>query len=121
MGTARRAAEAGLNTIWVVFLVDYLARLAAADRRAHWLVTHLDELAAVVLPMFRTLQVLRLVTLPRVLGRSIGQGFRDRVAMYTGVSTLLLLYLGALAILAVERDADGATIRSFPDALWWSG
>lgn len=35
-------------------------------------------------------------------------------------STILVLFVAALAVLDAERDKPGANIVNFPDALWWS-
>jgi voltage-gated potassium channel len=102
---------------WGVFLVDYLVRLRLAHRRAAFVRKHPLDLASVVLPVLRPLQLLRVVTLlDRAFGRSLG----SRVAMYAVAVTATALGLGSLAVLDAERDAPGATITSFGDAVWWA-
>lgn len=105
---------------WLTFAVDYAVRLCVAKPRLRWFVRHLHELAIVVLPILRPLRLLRLLAMVNVLQRSIGGALRGRVITYTAGSTLLLIFVASLAMLETERHAAGATITTFPDALWWS-
>jgi voltage-gated potassium channel len=107
-------------TVWVFFAVDYVARVAAADDRVSWIVRHPLEIVVLVLPMLRPLRVLRLVTLLRVLNRTAAGNLRGRVAIYVSVGSSLIAFLAALAVLDAERGADGATITTLGDALWWA-
>lgn len=105
---------------WVVFGLDYLVRLFLADQRWAFWWRHLPYLAMVALPVLRPLQLLRLVFLLRALNRRAANAFRGRIAVYVGCATLLLLFTASLAVLDAERGHDGATIRSFGDAIWWA-
>lgn len=107
-------------TVWALFAVDYAARVAGADDRASWVVRHPLELVTLVLPMFRPLRALRLVTLLRVLNRSAAGNLRGRVAIYVTVGSSLVAFVAALAALEAERGAPGASIGSFGDAMWWA-
>lgn len=120
MGIAGDVAEIIITATWFIFVVDYFVNLYLARPRWRWFYTHLLDLAVVVLPLARPLRLLRLVTLLNVLHRTIGRGFRDQVIVYAAGAATLLLYVASLAILDVERGAPGATITSFPDALWWA-
>ncbi|GAP57141.1 pH-gated potassium channel KcsA [Arthrobacter sp. Hiyo6] len=105
---------------WAVFVADYAANLWLAENRRRWFVRNLHELLVVALPVFRPLRLLRLVTLLSVLHRTIGMTLRGRVVAYVAGSAVLLVFVGALAVLDVEQSAPGATILTFGDALWWS-
>ena len=107
-------------TVWVLFAVDYVARVRGADDRVSWVVRHPLELVTLVLPMFRPLRALRLVTLLRVLNRSAAGNLRGRVAIYVTVGSSLVAFVAALAALEAERGAQGASITSFGDAMWWA-
>lgn len=63
---------------------------------------------------------LRLATPISVLQRTAGLALRGRIAVYTAGAAILLTYVGALATLDAEKHAPGATITSFPKALWWA-
>ncbi|MDI9918771.1 potassium channel family protein [Rhodococcus sp. IEGM 1379] len=109
-----------LVAAWAVFTVDYLVRLSLASNRWNWFVHHLLDLAMVVLPMFRPLRLLRLVTLLAVMHRSSGATLRGRVVFYAISATALLIGVAALAMLDAERHADGSEIRTYGQALWWA-
>jgi len=109
-----------INLAWGLFAFDYFFSLYLAPQRKQWFVRHLFELAIVVLPMLRPLRLLRLVTLVNVLHRVAGNALRGRVVTYVIGASTLLVYVGALAMFDAERDAPGASITSFADAMWWS-
>ena len=83
--------ETVINVIWVVFVVDYVVSLWLADDRWRWFKHNLFTLLTIALPMLRPLRLLR-----------------------------LLMYVGALAVYSVEREASGSTITDFGTALWWA-
>lgn len=109
-----------LTLTWLVFLGDYLLRLALAEQRGRWFLRHLFDLVILVLPLFRPLQVLRVVTLIKVLNRSAATRLRGQVTAYVLLGSLLLAFVGALAEYDAERAAPHATITGFGDALWWA-
>ncbi len=105
---------------WVLFALDYLARLWLSQERLRFVRQHLLDLAVVVLPILRPLRLLRLVTLLTVLNRHAGDSLRGRVAVYVVGATGLVLFIASLAVLDAEQDAPEAGITSFGDALWWA-
>jgi len=105
---------------WLLFLMDYVVRLALAADRGHWFRTHIFELLAVFLPPVRPLRALRLITLLKVFQRTSGDALRARVSIYLTGSISLLVYLASLAVLQCERFSPRANITSFGDALWWA-
>ncbi|HEY0261274.1 MAG TPA: ion channel [Lacisediminihabitans sp.] len=119
-GSSAVAAESIINATWAVFIVDYLVTLILARPRWRWFYTHLFDLAIVALPLLRPLRLLRLVVLLRVLQRAAGTALRGRVVVYAAGSALLLVFVGALAVLDTERGAPGASITTFGRAIWWA-
>ena len=117
---ARTACRVVVIATWAVFAVDYATRLGLARRRARYFWRHLPELAIVALPVLNPLRLLRLVMLLRALNRHAANSLRGRIAVYVAGATALLVFCAALAVLDAERSQAGATIRTFPDALWWS-
>lgn len=124
--------QLGETAIWIVFAAAFFVQLAIApDRlayvRAHWLTA-----VSVVLPPLRGLRVLRAlrllrgVSLVRVLtvtnrgARALEHVVSRGQAGYVASLALLVALAGAAAVLYFERDANGATIRSVGDALWWA-
>jgi len=117
---ARRALEIALTGIWVLMGADYLVRLALARRRWRFVRRHLLDLAILLLPMFRPLRALRVVTVINVLNRQMRGDFRGRVALYVGTAVGLVGFVAALAVLDAERNAPDASITTFGEAVWWT-
>jgi voltage-gated potassium channel len=117
---ARTACGVAVFVVWLVFLVDYVVRLALAERRAAFVRHHLLDLASVGLPLLRPLQLLRLVRALTILERKLGESLQSRIAIYVATVTTLILAIASLAVLDTERGAPGATITNFGDAVWWS-
>jgi len=107
-------------TVWGAFAVDLVIRLALADERAAYAVRHWYDIVLVVVPMLRPLRLLRLLAFARILGRSATRNLAGRVTLYVIGTAIAAVGLGALAVLDAERDAPGATITTFGDALWWA-
>jgi voltage-gated potassium channel len=106
--------------IWAVFLLDFGIRFWLHTDRARFVRGHLFDLAVLVLPMLRPLRVLRLFTAVLVLTRRTENWARGRLALYVGATTLLLVFVAALAVLDAERGDPDANITSYSEALWWS-
>lgn len=107
-------------TVWGAFAVDLVIRLALADQRLQYAARHWYDVLLVVVPMLRPLRLLRLLAFARILGRSATRNLAGRVTLYVIGSAIAAVGLGALAILDAERDAAGANITTFGDALWWA-
>lgn len=112
--------EVVLWITWGIFALDYFVNLWLAEDRMRWFLWNLHELLIVVLPFFRPLRLLRLVTLLSVLQRTVGETLRGRVATYVAGAAAMLILIGALAVLDVEQNAPDAKIVTFGDAAWWA-
>lgn len=109
-----------LLAAWLLFGVDHAVRWRLSGRglgfvRAHWLDT-----IVLILPLLRPLRIVRIYEsmqhrrgLPRL-------ALHARVIFYAGLSAVLLGFTGALAVYQQERDAPGADMRTFGDAVWWA-
>jgi voltage-gated potassium channel len=115
---ASRTLETASLVIWALFAVDLVVRVALADRRFRYLLTHPIDVLSVVLPMLRPLRVLRVFTAGQVLFRR-GAGLA-RSGQAVVLAAGLLVFIGGLAALDAERGAAEASITSFGDALWWA-
>jgi voltage-gated potassium channel len=115
-----RFANIVMWAVWVVFVVDYVVNLVLAERRWQWFYRHLLDLAVVVLPVFRPLRLLRLVSLATTFHRFMGGAARGRVAVYVVSYGSVLLLMTSLAVLGAERGQPHANINTFGDALWWA-
>lgn len=109
-----------LTALYIPFVVDYLVRLALAERRLRWFFTHPLDLAVATLPFLQPLRFLRLLALVRILQHTFGDVVRGRVIAYTAFGALLLMYVSSLAEFKAERYAPGTHITNYSDALWWS-
>ncbi len=94
---------------WLVFLAEYVVRFARAGDKKAFAKNNLIDLLVIMLPLMMPL---------RMLQRRLG--FQRKVLTFTATTTLVLGLAGSLAILRVERDAPGATILTFGDAVWWA-
>lgn len=112
--------EVVLTAIWVLFGLDYLVRVGLARRRWRFVYTHLIDLAILLLPMFRQLRALRVITVISVLNRQLRDDVRGRVVVYVAATVALVGFVAALAVLDAERDLPDATITTFGDAVWWT-
>ncbi len=104
---------------WVLLCVDFVVRLVMSSDRGAFLRSNPIDLATVVLPLLRPLRLLRLVTLLSALNRYAGNSLRGKVGIYLVGSVVLLVFVGALAVLDAERGGEGS-IQSFGDAIWWA-
>lgn len=116
----RMPTETVMNVIWAVFVADYVVSLILVKDRATWFVHHLFDLASVVLPLVRPLRLLRLFTVLKVLQRKTGMALRCRITIYVIGAVVLMIYVGALAILDVEYADPDRQITSFGEAIWWA-
>lgn len=107
-------------TLWAAFGIDFVTRIALADERRDYVQRHWYDVALIVLPVLRPLRLLRLLALARILNRSAAGSLVGRVTAYVVGTAATAMALGAIAMLDAEREAEGANITSFGDALWWS-
>ena len=115
--------ETVINIIWMAFIVDYVVSILLAKDKKAWFKENLLMLVSIALPIFRPLRLLRLVAVLNVLNRTGGMAVRGRITLYTCCSVTLLMYIGALAELDVERGVPGASITDFGDLspVTWQG
>ena len=116
----REAIDVALTTIWVLLGLDYVVRVVLARRRWRYVGTHILDLLVLVVPMFRPLRALRVVTVIGVLNRQLRDDFRGRIAVYVVGTVTIVGFVAALAVLEAERDAPDATITTFGEAIWWT-
>ena len=124
--------DRALQAIWAVFLLDFGLRFMVAPAKIRFLRENWLGVLSLALPFLRPLRALRAaralrsLSLVRLLGgvnrgmRVLRQVTRGRQFAYVGALTLLVTAAGAVGVLFFDRNAEGATIRSFGDALWWA-
>jgi voltage-gated potassium channel len=102
--------------IWLVFVVDLTIRVAFADRKLRWMLTHPLDVLAVLLPAFRPLKILAVIGDQRF--RADKQVVRTTRAVV--VAAVLLIWVCSVAVLAAERGKAGSSIETLGDAIWWA-
>ena len=105
---------------WILFVLDYIARLVLAEHRARYAGRHVPDLLVIALPILRPLRLLRLVMLLRVLNRRATNSLRGRVITYVSGATVLIVGSAGLAMLDAERGRAGSNINTYGDAVWWA-
>ncbi|WEV46063.1 ion channel [Bifidobacterium sp. ESL0690] len=119
-GMWNTVSEWSMNVLWLLFVIDYLVSFILADGKWDFFKSHLFDLAVVVLPIIRPLRALRVLSALNALHKTSGMALRGKIIMYVVASAVLLIIVGSLAVLDAERHAPGATITTWPDALWWT-
>ncbi|WP_350347178.1 ion channel [Agromyces sp. G08B096] len=118
----RAGTAVALVASWFVFVVDVVVRIALTPRGDRWrfAATHPVDVLSALLPVFRAFRVLALLRNIPYLQRRSGAAVRTRLVIYAASYAIVFVYFIALATLNAERDADGATIVTFGDAIWWA-
>jgi voltage-gated potassium channel len=115
--------------IWVAFAADYLIRLALVQQRGRFVLHNIPDLIVIMVPVLRTLRLVRLAQLLRfarsgALAVRTTQRARSRLhvnaAIQISATAVIVMFVGAIGMLDVERHVDGANIRTFGDAAWWA-
>lgn len=102
---------------WAVFLFDYLASLYLAPERKQYMRTHVPQAIGVLFPPLRILLIFH-VTLEVM--RNSRRAFGSRVRLYLIYVSTTVIAVSSFVVMLVERNAPGATIVSYGDALWWA-
>ncbi len=121
-----------------VFAVEYLIRLATANRPlryafSFWGIIDLLSIApaiALMTPQWMVVRTFRLLRLVRLLKLFRGSHAMERLVvafqqvrgelMVFGVIAALMLYVSAVGIYIFEHDAQPEVFTSIPDSLWWA-
>lgn len=119
-GTWSTLANGTMYVLWAIFVADYLIRLLLAEHKWTFVKRNVLSLVVVALPAFGPLRLLLILPAFNTLQRTGRMALRGRIATYVASSVIMVVVIGSLAMLDVERGAPGATISSFGDAIWWS-
>ena len=118
--------------IWAAFAIEYIVRFAIAPSKWPFARHNVLDLIVVVVPFAQPLRLLRSVRVLRVLRASrvaafAGKGAKEGKTLfsrenfsYAILVSFLAILGGAGLVLAVERNAPGSNIRTYPDAIWWA-
>lgn len=111
-----------LGVVWAAYIVDLAVRLAFTPpgARGQFLRSNRSDAASVVVPLLRPFRLLKYLPRLRWFRGTSGNSIRSRFVAAALAYNVLFIYVIALAVLAVERNAPAATIVSFGDAIWWA-
>ena len=109
-----------LGAIWIVFVVDYVLRLALAADKWTFVRSNVPDLLAALLPIFRPFRLLRELRRISFFRAHTGSAVRARLVTYALGFIVLWIYTISVTIVAAERGAHGATIVSLGDAIYWA-
>ncbi|WP_022901632.1 potassium channel family protein [Humibacter albus] len=109
-----------LMAIWVIFIVDYVARLALSTDRRRFVRHNIPDLLAALVPVFRPFRAITALQRVKFFRARTGAAVRARLVSYSVAFVVLWVYTISVTVVAAERGAHGATIRSLGDALYWS-
>ena len=124
------------NTIWIVFILDFVLRFTLADRKLVYIKHNWLTALSLVLPALRVFRISRVIRilkasrglrLVRVIS-SLNRGMRSlRASMgrrgfgYVIVLTLVVTLVGAAGIYAFESNLpNSGGLNNYGEALWWT-
>ena len=119
------------NVLWVVFVVEFLAKLVISGHPLRFLRRRWPSMLFLALPALRTLRVVRALRVMRVLpaARVVGSSYRtigtartllSGRLMFLAVTTAAVVFGGAQLLFLLEAGGRSAGGQSLGEALWWS-
>jgi voltage-gated potassium channel len=126
--------------ICLIFAAEFIYRIRMAESKKAFLKSNWYEILAMV-PAFvfytagsiaaisAALRLLRLIRVVRVIAvlsrmkrlyRIEGSFIQRSRLLYLLITTIVLVVISSAAVFLLEKDAPGAQIDNFSDALWWS-
>lgn len=136
-GNTHRALETAGVTIWIIFIADFLLKLALAPAKGRFIRRQWLTVLSLAVPALRVLRIARLVRLLRMtravrglrlfrLVSSLNRGFRAlRASMgrrgfgYVVALAVVVVFAGAAGMLAFEQEEPGG-LQTYAGALWWT-
>lgn len=107
-------------TLWGVFAFDYFFRLWLALNRWKFVRTHILDLIIVVVPPFRALRILRLISILLVFLRRAREMPYLVLPLYVAAITTVLIGSSAVFVFDLESTNPDSPISTLGDALWWA-
>jgi hypothetical protein len=116
----------------LVFFLDFLLRLRAANSKVHYLVANwgwLDLLGSLpTYPVLRLIRIIRILVVTARLRRTMPEDLRvmvrrrlaESILLIGGWAALTVMTICSIAVLIVEAGAPNANILTGSDAVWWS-
>jgi len=123
--------ERASNVIWFIFIVDFVLRLALAERKLIFLRANVLTLVSLLIPALRIFRLTRVLRLARAtrglrlvrLGTSVSRSMRalmrsmgNKGLGYVLALTVIVTVAGAAGMVALEENL----FTSYWHALWWT-
>ena len=108
-----------IGILWVMFIVDFVLRVYGQRDRRRFVIDRWFEVLALVVPILRPVLPLYYLWRTPYFIAATPKALRLRYQITVASIAVLFLYLVSTAVYFVERGAKGATITTWPDALWW--
>lgn len=109
-----------LGLIWLMFIVDYFVRLTLSTNKRIFFKRNVIDLISMAIPFTRPFLLLMYLSRLRFFRGRQGSSVRARLVAYASSFALMYIYVLSLAVYAAERDAVGASITNYGDAVWWA-
>ena len=106
--------------VWAAFWVDYCARFTLSTNKRSFFRHNLIDLISLIIPFARPFLLLMYLARLRVFRGRNGSSLRARVIAYLVSFAVMYIYVMSLLVYLAERNASGATIVSYGDAVWWA-
>lgn len=126
------------TAIWVLFGLEFVLGFTLSPRKIAYLRTNWLTAVSLLLPALRALRFVRLIRLARAASglrglrllqavssanrglRALGASMGRRGLGYLLASTLIVVFVGAAAMYAVEAGRSDQAFVNYGDALWWT-
>lgn len=109
-----------LMTVWVIFIGEYVVAFHRSQEGWKFLPRHWLMTLSLIIPIMRPFVLLRYVNQLKYFRAGSGSSMRWRIIISAVAFATLFIYVISITVLRFERDAPGATITSFGDAIWWA-
>ncbi|NEQ19658.1 MAG: ion transporter [Microcoleus sp. SIO2G3] len=130
--------EAVSTTIWIIFILDFLLKVAVAPRKLSYIKSNWLTVFSLMLPALRTFRIVLLVRALRtaravrglrLLGvmtrtnrgmRALGASINRRGFGYVVALTAIVTLVGAAGMYAFENEVADGSLNNYSTALWWT-
>lgn len=109
-----------LVAVWAIFIVAYVIAFIQAKQGWRFISKHWLMSLSILVPVVRPFLLLNSLNQLEYFRRRTGNALRVRIVISAVSFAALFIYVISLTVLRFERDAPGANILSFGDAIWWA-
>lgn len=107
-----------VGVTWLIFIADFLIRLAMSGAPSSFVRTRFFELFTLIIPLLRPFLIITYIWRLPALSRT-PERRRFRLSICVASFAFLFVYVGSTLVWFVERHDPHANIVSLADAIWW--